>query len=223
VDARCDLFAVGAVLFRMATGASPFQRGSVTATLSALANFDPPAPETLPAPLARFVRRLLARDPAHRPADARAALAELDEAAREFRGRSLWRLAPVAGLAVLVAAALPAIVVTVRDRTGRPVEVLRVPPGGSVTVTETPPATQPGTAKAEPTRKDRTVGAGVRVRVTRNTLGYTDSTTDTLSQILSAGTRGTVLEVSADTNRCRIRAEQDKPPVWVSLDLVEIE
>ncbi len=82
VDARADLFSVGVVLHRTLTGAdrSPFDRGAALASMYAVKHDDPPplaAVPGVPPGLAAFVHRLLAKHPDGRPADARAALAEL--------------------------------------------------------------------------------------------------------------------------------------------------
>ncbi len=81
VDARADVFSAGAVLFRILAGKSPFQRKGMMATLAAVISDPPPNLATLradiPAPVARFVDRLLAKDPAGRPATAQAAITEL--------------------------------------------------------------------------------------------------------------------------------------------------
>ncbi len=75
VDTRADLFSLGCVLYRLAVGRSAFSRKTILATLHAVLNHDPPPPhETVPAvprPLSDLVMRLLAKDPAGRPASAR--------------------------------------------------------------------------------------------------------------------------------------------------------
>ncbi|HKW01344.1 MAG TPA: protein kinase [Vicinamibacterales bacterium] len=68
LDARADIFAIGATLFEMVSGAGPFRRPSVVETMAAVLH-DPPA--TLPAHLvpgglARVIQRCLAKDPADR-------------------------------------------------------------------------------------------------------------------------------------------------------------
>lgn len=75
VDARSDLFSLGCVLFRMATGAQPFRGDSTFAVLEALVSERPPAasslnPEVSPA-LDTLIQSMLAPDPAARPASAR--------------------------------------------------------------------------------------------------------------------------------------------------------
>jgi len=69
-DERSDIFSLGGVLFELLTGRAPFDRDTPTATIDAIANDDPPrlaAPDrTIPAGLARIVRRCLNKDPASR-------------------------------------------------------------------------------------------------------------------------------------------------------------
>jgi serine/threonine protein kinase len=74
LDARSDLFSLGCVLYRMATGRQPFGRPSVTATLRAIADHHPAAPHQVapqvPAPLSHLILRLLAKSPKERPESA---------------------------------------------------------------------------------------------------------------------------------------------------------
>jgi serine/threonine protein kinase len=99
VDARCDLFSLGVVLYQLVTGQLPFQGDSLTAVLMAVASETPrPIAElnpAIPPALADLVMRLLAKDPAERPASAREVAAELR--AIEAHGASVWdRPAPPA-------------------------------------------------------------------------------------------------------------------------------
>lgn len=70
VDARSDLFALGAVLFTMATGKPPFRAESSHAVLRQVTDIEPTdvrvANPDLPAWFAGLTRRLLAKDPAAR-------------------------------------------------------------------------------------------------------------------------------------------------------------
>ncbi len=74
VDDRSDLFSLGSVLYRMATGRLPFQAADALSTLVAVATQDPPNPSDLrsdiPPPFAELVMRLLHKDPARRPKSA---------------------------------------------------------------------------------------------------------------------------------------------------------
>ena len=70
VDARSDLFALGAVLFTIATGTPPFRAESSHAVLRQVTDVEPAdvrlANPDIPAWLAAVVRRLLAKDPTAR-------------------------------------------------------------------------------------------------------------------------------------------------------------
>jgi WD40 repeat protein len=81
VDARSDLFSLGCVLYRLSTGEVPFKGSTVMAVLAALTN-DQPRPvddinPEIPADLSSLVMRLLAKDPAARPASAREVIQEI--------------------------------------------------------------------------------------------------------------------------------------------------
>ena len=75
IDARCDLFSLGAVMYRMLTGTSPFAGDTPLAVLSALANRTPrPMEELNPGvspELASLVMQLLEKDREQRPHSAR--------------------------------------------------------------------------------------------------------------------------------------------------------
>jgi serine/threonine protein kinase len=86
VDARSDLFSLGAMLYRAATGRLPFPGNSPLAILAALATATPTPPRELvpeiPPQLDELIRRLLAKDPADRPQTAREVAEALAPAAR---------------------------------------------------------------------------------------------------------------------------------------------
>jgi urea transport system substrate-binding protein len=94
VDARSDLFSLGAVLYAVCSGHKPFTGNSVMAVLTALAVGTPrPLRElnpAVPAELEGLVGRLLAKDPADRPGSAeevRAALEAIEAAPQPAAAR----------------------------------------------------------------------------------------------------------------------------------------
>lgn len=109
LDQRCDVYALGALLFALVTGEAPFSnRGSVLALLSAVTSEAPPKPSDLspglPPWLDRLCLRSLAKGPTQRPESAQAFLDALEapEAARE--GGRLW-VAGALGVGGIVAVA----------------------------------------------------------------------------------------------------------------------
>jgi serine/threonine protein kinase len=86
LDVRSDLFSLGAVLYCLCTGERPFAADTTLELLTALVTDDPrPVQEVnpaLPPALGALVMRLLAKDPADRPAAAEDVLAELERIAR---------------------------------------------------------------------------------------------------------------------------------------------
>ncbi len=75
VDARADLFSLGATLYRMVTGEQAFKGANTLAILSGLANVTPPEPRSMdsrvPPRLNDLIMRLLAKKPEERPQNAR--------------------------------------------------------------------------------------------------------------------------------------------------------
>jgi serine/threonine protein kinase len=71
VDHRTDLFSLGAVLYRLCTGANPFTGPTVMAVLMALGTEEPvpvrASNPNVPEPLAALIHRLLAKKPGDRP------------------------------------------------------------------------------------------------------------------------------------------------------------
>jgi uncharacterized membrane protein len=87
VDGRADLYSLGVVLYRAATGQLPINGENTMSMLMALATETPrPANEVNPevlAELSAFIMRLLAKDPDQRPASAQAVMRELQALQKE--------------------------------------------------------------------------------------------------------------------------------------------
>ncbi len=74
IDERTDLYAAGVVLFECLLGRLPFEAGSAIALIARVLRDQPPVPVALdpeiPPAFSELVLRLLAKDPAQRPANA---------------------------------------------------------------------------------------------------------------------------------------------------------
>jgi len=87
-DTRSDIYAVGIMMFEMLTGEQPFKGEQPMQIAFQHANDSVPAPSSVnpsvPAELDELVLWATARDPEHRPADARALLEQVTEVARSL-------------------------------------------------------------------------------------------------------------------------------------------
>jgi serine/threonine-protein kinase len=95
VDARSDIYAAGAVLYRVLTGQSPYEGADANGTLIRLMEEAPARPSSLersiPAGLEAIIEKAMARDPEQRfqnVDELDAALASFDSGARGILGRT---------------------------------------------------------------------------------------------------------------------------------------
>ena len=105
-----DVYALGASLYAMLAGAPAFHRDTDESPAAMILRaYRDPVPDVaalgVPAPLARVVQRAMAKDPAERPRDAAALLAELQGARRELGLEAVATIAPGAPVAAAPAAA----------------------------------------------------------------------------------------------------------------------
>ena len=108
VDPRTDLYALGVMLYQMASGRVPFD-AQLTGTMLLAHAHEIPTPiltraPDLPAALARLIMELLEKDPDARPASAAEVAARLDACLPGARPR--WRSALGARWLVVIATAL---------------------------------------------------------------------------------------------------------------------
>ncbi len=127
LDSRSDIFSFGSVLYEMLTGRRAFDGETKATTMAAVITLDPPSPSrisrTLPAEVERVLARCLRKDPRRRwqnMSDLKVALQDLKEesesgklqtvALAPVRKRRIpWSVAALAGLAVLAAAGIFAL------------------------------------------------------------------------------------------------------------------
>ncbi|HXT24227.1 MAG TPA: protein kinase [Candidatus Eisenbacteria bacterium] len=84
VDQRCDVWALSVLLVQLVTGSHPFARENTTAMTFAILNQSPAAIDALPGLLQPIALRGLAKDQAHRYANAKEVLTDLESARSQF-------------------------------------------------------------------------------------------------------------------------------------------
>jgi len=111
VDARSDLFSLGAVIYEMVAGRPPFSSATSSAILNAILNETPSSPRAInphvPASLERVVMRLLAKERSARHQSASDVRTELQPVTRELEAHAhRWRRRSVRAGGVAAAALL---------------------------------------------------------------------------------------------------------------------
>ena len=100
LDGRSDLFSLGVVLYELLTSARPFPGESITTLVYQILHTEPRDPRELKADLPEASRevlaRMLAKQPANRPADARAFIRELTRIEKIQRESEFTRRAVLA-------------------------------------------------------------------------------------------------------------------------------
>ena len=110
VDARADLFSLGCVMYRMATGRAPFQGTDAITTLLSVAMSTPESPKqlnpALPLDLVRLIEKLLAKKREDRNASAAEVVAVIQAIERRRQPKHIgrWFLATAACVALAVGA-----------------------------------------------------------------------------------------------------------------------
>jgi serine/threonine-protein kinase len=144
VDARSDVYAVGAVLYRMITGRAPYAATDVTATLASVLEKEPTRPTTIeksiPIGMEALVQRAMARDPKARPQT----VAQLDGELASFEatlppetGEMMRKSAPSLSGAVTLSGVHSAVESTKRAKRARPLALALALPvllGAGITV-----------------------------------------------------------------------------------------
>jgi len=84
IDFRTDVYSLGAVLYRLATGVRPFEGVEAAATISALLTSTPTRPRAIDPGLPEGLEVVIQKAMAERPAERYGAMAELDAALAPF-------------------------------------------------------------------------------------------------------------------------------------------
>jgi serine/threonine protein kinase len=157
VGPRSDLYSLGAVLYELLSGRTPYRFESL-AELGARRKPPPPLPARVPAALAAVVMRCLAPDPAGRPAtaaelerDLRQTIGQASEAPTVAIARRPRSRRPLLAVAVLLAALAIALGVVLATRGG-----------GSASSPPAPPSVQPVLHSSDTAQQARNLAEWLR-------------------------------------------------------------
>ena len=225
-DARSDIFSLGVVLYRMATGRQPFEGATTAALVSSILRDTPPSIQAShphhPAELNDVIQRCLQKDPASRYASAAALQAALRAVPPTSAPPPTW---PRIGRAMLVALGLAVAVAVVAGLTAR--SSMDAPASSGVPLVAVLPFKAAGTGDSGVLAGGLHAGLLVRLgalkafRVISRTsmLEYVDSKKN-VGQVAEELGAGYVLEgsVQASDDRVRITAQlidaaKDRP-LW---------
>jgi serine/threonine-protein kinase len=226
-----DVYSAAAVLWTLMAGRPPFPGSDAAAVLRAHVEQPPPRLEGHGPDLAHLLDRALAKDPARRPPDAAAFLAELERAAERRYGAGWPSRASLTGLAVttsggLLAAAAggtappaaPAVVASSLAGEAAPVSALTASPGGigsppptaAISPPQIPvprgPAPAEGPPPPQPPRNPHK-GAWIAGAVTVVAVAVV-----VLVVVLSGGSGETPRTGTADASGNASEAHQSEPP-----------
>lgn len=217
VDHRADLYALGLVMFAMLAGRPPFHGADVSRVLERQRREAPPRVATrvtsVPPDLDQLIDRLLAKDPADRPANALAV------------GRVLTAIAALPDR--VVPAAAEAGQGTVHDRAGRPTAPAPVVPAGidHFAATQAMPAAETNdgrllvtgpVATADAATRQHTAGADGSAFAHARTVPA--ETADAAATV--GGNRFTTVEELNRLTRQRAAAESRRQRAWQTLAAV---
>ncbi|HEY7208801.1 MAG TPA: protein kinase, partial [Bryobacteraceae bacterium] len=142
VDARSDIFSLGAVLYEMAAGSAPFEGNTASDVMAAILSEEPKPiakrVDDIPGEFAALVHRCLQKDPQKRYDSAQALKSELDRIqhkASATRPTRIWWIAAATALLAIIAF-IAARFVLRRNSAGEPsfasMRITRIPVQGEV-------------------------------------------------------------------------------------------